>query len=254
MARAAAASLPPSRFPRATWRRAGRSSRAPPSTPAWWMPTACIARPARRACSSPRRPPSRPSKSRPERIQAGDVLVLMCRGPMGSGMEEIFEITVALKLPGFRQARGRHHRRPLQRRFHRRVHRPRHARSAGRRPARQDSEGDRIEIVIDRVKLEGLHQPGERRQRRGGIANPRRAPVTRRPGARPGPALGDAPLGRARRRGTWGGCVYDTSDSQGAEALTRELRGRMSSCARLASGATGRVANPPQDAILIRRA
>ena len=40
-------------------------------------------------------------------------------------------------LPRFRQARRRHHRRPLQRRFHRRLHRPRHARSARRRPHRQ---------------------------------------------------------------------------------------------------------------------
>ena len=30
-------------------------------------------------------------------IVAGDVLVLMCRGPMGSGMEEIYQITSALK-------------------------------------------------------------------------------------------------------------------------------------------------------------
>src|SRR6185503_10925957 len=31
------------------------------------------------------------------RIHPGDVLVLMCRGPMGTGMEEIFGITVALR-------------------------------------------------------------------------------------------------------------------------------------------------------------
>src|SRR5436305_1376162 len=30
-------------------------------------------------------------------IQAGDVLVLICRGPMGAGMEEIYQITSALK-------------------------------------------------------------------------------------------------------------------------------------------------------------
>jgi len=34
-------------------------------------------------------------------IKAGDVLVLMCRGPMGSGMEEIFEITCALRYLDF---------------------------------------------------------------------------------------------------------------------------------------------------------
>src|SRR5207253_4800599 len=37
-------------------------------------------------------------KSRgPDRIQPGDVLVLISRGPMGAGMEEIYQITSALK-------------------------------------------------------------------------------------------------------------------------------------------------------------
>ena len=30
-------------------------------------------------------------------VAPGDVLVLICRGPMGSGMEEIFQITSALR-------------------------------------------------------------------------------------------------------------------------------------------------------------
>src|ERR671922_35543 len=33
----------------------------------------------------------------PERVRPGDVLVLICRGPMGAGMEEIYQITSALK-------------------------------------------------------------------------------------------------------------------------------------------------------------
>src|SRR5476651_2013511 len=33
----------------------------------------------------------------PNAIQAGDVVVLICRGPMGAGMEEIYQITSALK-------------------------------------------------------------------------------------------------------------------------------------------------------------
>lgn len=32
-----------------------------------------------------------------DRVQPGDVLVLICRGPLGSGMEEIYQITSALK-------------------------------------------------------------------------------------------------------------------------------------------------------------
>src|SRR5262249_12705277 len=31
------------------------------------------------------------------RIEPGDIIVLICRGPMGSGMEEIYQITSALK-------------------------------------------------------------------------------------------------------------------------------------------------------------
>src|SRR5207244_7639515 len=33
----------------------------------------------------------------PERVKAGDIVVLICRGPMGAGMEEIYQITSALK-------------------------------------------------------------------------------------------------------------------------------------------------------------
>src|SRR5436305_9615513 len=33
----------------------------------------------------------------PDRGQPGDIIVLICRGPMGSGMEEIYQITSALK-------------------------------------------------------------------------------------------------------------------------------------------------------------
>ncbi len=33
----------------------------------------------------------------PEAVKAGDVVVLMCRGPLGSGMEETYQITAALK-------------------------------------------------------------------------------------------------------------------------------------------------------------
>src|SRR5258706_527885 len=33
----------------------------------------------------------------PERVKPGDVMVLICRGPLGAGMEEIYQITSALK-------------------------------------------------------------------------------------------------------------------------------------------------------------
>ena len=88
-------------------------------------------------------------------IQAGDVMVLICRGPMGAGMEETYQITSALQASAVRQARRGAHRCALQRRLHRRLHRPRLAGSAGRRADRQSLDGDTIEIVIDRVRLEG---------------------------------------------------------------------------------------------------
>ena len=43
------------------------------------------------------------------RIKEGDVLVLMCRGSMGSGMEETYQITSALKHLSVRQTRRRHY-------------------------------------------------------------------------------------------------------------------------------------------------
>src|SRR5207247_5355564 len=33
----------------------------------------------------------------PDRVKPGDVMVLICRGPMGAGMEEVYQITSALK-------------------------------------------------------------------------------------------------------------------------------------------------------------
>ena len=133
-ARAAAASPPRSPFPWATWRPEARSSRARPSTPAWWTRTASTARRGRRA-SSAREEARRGGHQETAASMPGDVMVLMCRGPMGSGMEEIYQITVGAEVPGIRQARRGDHRRALQRRFHRRLHRPRDAGSAGRRPA-----------------------------------------------------------------------------------------------------------------------
>ena len=62
-------------------------------------PTASIARPDPRASSAPKTAAIAAIKS--GGIRAGDVLVLMCRGPMGSGMEEIYQITSALRYLDF---------------------------------------------------------------------------------------------------------------------------------------------------------
>src|SRR5206468_5027717 len=88
-------------------------------------------------------------------IREGDVMVLMCRGPMGTGMEEIYQITSALKHLPF----GKHVAVITDARFS--------GVSTGacighitpealaRGPLGKIQEGDEIEIVIDRVKLEG---------------------------------------------------------------------------------------------------
>jgi len=88
-------------------------------------------------------------------IHPGDVLVLMCRGPMGAGMEEIFAITVALRYLDF----GKHVAVITDARFSGVStgacigHVTPEALAGG--PLGKVREGDRIEIVIDRIRLEG---------------------------------------------------------------------------------------------------
>ena len=88
-------------------------------------------------------------------IVAGDVVVLMCRGPMGSGMEEIYQITSALKYLAF----GKHVSVITDARFSGVStgacigHVTPEALAGG--PIGKVRDGDQIEIVVDRVKLEG---------------------------------------------------------------------------------------------------
>jgi putative YjhG/YagF family dehydratase len=88
-------------------------------------------------------------------IQPGDVVVLACRGPMGSGMEEIFAVTSALRYLDF----GKHVAVITDARFSGVStgacigHATPEALAGG--PLGKVQEGDRIEIVIDRVRLEG---------------------------------------------------------------------------------------------------
>ena len=156
----------------------------------------------------------------PERIQPGDVLVLMCRGPMGSGMEEIFEISVALRYLDF----GKHVAVITDARFSGVStgacvgHVTPEALAGG--PLGKIQEGDLIEIVIDCVNLEGSinlvnggsAEEGSRilaaRPLRGDLApDPALPPETRL-----WAALQDA------SGGTWGGCVFDT------EAILQALK------------------------------
>jgi putative YjhG/YagF family dehydratase len=155
-------------------------------------------------------------KSRGEgRVQPGDVLVLICRGPLGAGMEEIYEITSALKHLSF----GKHVAVLTDARFSGVStgacvgHIGPEALAGG--PIGKVREGDRIQIVIDRNRLEGsidlvgegetLFGPEE-----GARVLARRSP---RPDLAPDPHLPeDTRLWAALQQvggGTWGGCVYD---------------------------------------------
>jgi putative YjhG/YagF family dehydratase len=151
----------------------------------------------------------------PERIQAGDVVVLICRGPMGAGMEEIYQITSALKHLSF----GKHVAVITDARFSGVStgacigHVGPEALAGG--PIGKVRDGDRIRIVVDRHQLEvsldligvgdqplsaeeGKHLLAQRPPRSDLAADPNLPDDTR--------------LWAALQRvsgGTWGGCVYD---------------------------------------------
>ncbi len=145
------------------------------------------------------------------RIQPGDVMVLMCRGPLGSGMEEIYQITSALKYLEF----GKQVAVITDARFSGVStgacigHATPEALAGG--PLGKVREGDLIEIVIDRVRLEGsvnLVVNGSAEEGARELAA--RAP---RADLAPDPALPDATrlwaVLQEASGGTWGGCVFD---------------------------------------------
>jgi putative YjhG/YagF family dehydratase len=144
-------------------------------------------------------------------IRAGDVVVLMCRGPMGSGMEEIYAITSALRYLDF----GKHVAVITDARFSGVStgacigHVTPEALAGG--PIGKVREGDRIEIVIDRVRLEGSVSLVVN----GSVEEGTRVLESRTlaPGLAPDPDLPpETRLWAALQEasgGTWGGCVFD---------------------------------------------
>jgi putative YjhG/YagF family dehydratase len=142
-----------------------------------------------------------------ERIKEGDVIVLICRGPMGSGMEEIFQITSALKHLSF----GKHVAVLTDARFSGVStgacigHITPEALAGG--PIGKVLEGDIIEITIDRNTLHGTVD----------LVDGDRLLASRGPRAdlEPDPGLpADTRLWAILQNaggGTWGGCVYDVA-------------------------------------------
>ena len=150
-----------------------------------------------------------------EPVKAGDVLVLIGRGPMGAGMEEIYQITSALKFLPF----GKHVAVLTDARFSGVStgacigHIGPEALAGG--PIGKLRDGDLIEVIVDRLKLEGsINFIGFDGQRFDATEGTKilgtRMP---HPDLTPDPGLPDdtrlwAAL-QAVGGGTWGGCVYD---------------------------------------------
>jgi putative YjhG/YagF family dehydratase len=161
-------------------------------------------------------------------IVAGDVMILVCSGPAGAGMQEIYQITAALKALPF----GKHVAVLTDARFSGVStgacigHISPEALAGGHIGKLQD--GDTIEIVIDRTSLTGSVNLIGTATQIFGPEQGSRALVQRQPRAdlRPHPDLPEdtrlwAALVQASG-GIWGGCVYD------ADAIVSLLdKGRM---------------------------
>jgi dihydroxyacid dehydratase/phosphogluconate dehydratase len=150
-----------------------------------------------------------------DRVKPGDVLVLICRGPIGAGMEEIYQITSALKHLSW----GKHVAVITDARFSGVStgacigHVGPEALAGG--PIGRVLDGDVIEIVVDRNRLEGRIDLVGRGDQAFGAEEGARVLAGRaaRPDLAPDPDLPDdtrlwAALQQAGG-GTWGGCVYD---------------------------------------------
>jgi xylonate dehydratase len=152
------------------------------------------------------------------RIHAGDVLVLICRGPLGAGMEETYQLTSALKYLPF----GKHVALLTDARFSGVStgacigHVSPEALSGG--PIGKLRDGDLVEIVINRATLHGtVNFVGEGGVNVGAEAGARlleRRPS--RPDLAPDPGLpDDTRLWAALQDisgGAWGGSVFDVDE------------------------------------------
>ncbi len=168
-----------------------------------------------------------------KQISPGDVIVLVARGPMGSGMEETYQVTSALKYLEW----GREVAVVTDARFSGVStgacigHVGPEALAGG--PIGKVREGDRIQIVIDRNRLTGSIDLVGDALREVGVEEGTRILAARAPrdDLHPDERLPDdtrlwAALQRASG-GTWAGCVYDVARiEQVLAAGERTLRER----------------------------
>ncbi len=151
----------------------------------------------------------------PGRVRPGDVLVLICRGPLGAGMEEIYQITAALKHLTW----GKEVAVVTDARFSGVStgacigHVGPEALAGG--PIGRVLEGDLVRIVVDRNRLEGSVDLVGHGEQLFGPEEGARVLASRPPRRDLAP---DASLPEDTRLwallqqaggGTWGGCVYD---------------------------------------------
>ena len=145
------------------------------------------------------------------KIQPGDVLVLCCRGPLGAGMEEIYQVTSALRHLSW----GKHVAVLTDARFSGVStgacigHISPEALAGG--PIGKLRDGDLVRIQIDRNRLEGrVDLVIDGSAEKGSEELARRAA---RPDLAPDPDLpADTRLWAVLQHasgGVWGGCVYD---------------------------------------------
>ncbi len=151
----------------------------------------------------------------PGQLEPGDVLALICRGPMGAGMEEIYQITAALKHLSW----GKHVAVLTDARFSGVStgacigHVGPEALAGG--SIGKVLDGDRIQIVVDRTRLVGSVDLVGHGETVFGVEEGTRVLAARppRPDLAPDPELPpDTRLWAALQNaggGTWGGCVYD---------------------------------------------
>jgi putative YjhG/YagF family dehydratase len=167
----------------------------------------------------------------PERVKPGDVMVLICRGPIGAGMEEIYQITSALKHLSW----GKQVAVLTDARFSGVStgacvgHIGPEALAGG--PIGRLGDGDLVQIVVDRLRLEGSIDLVGADGRTFGAEEGRRVLAGRppRPDLAPDAKLPDdtrlwAALQQAGG-GAWGGCVYDVDAIVAALSSQRPAAG-----------------------------
>ena len=155
------------------------------------------------------------SQKKDLKLKAGDIMVLKCGGPMGTGMEEVYQITAALKHLSY----GKEIALITDARFSGVStgacigHVGPEALAGG--PIGRIEEGDLIEIIIDRERLEGtINLVGDNSGHHGKAWGTKTLAERKdSESLKPHPKIPDDSRLWASLQdvsgGTWGGCVFD---------------------------------------------